>query len=397
MTYAALNRSSNRIARSILARRGKREETVALMLEQGSALVAAILGVLKAGKMYVPMDPSYPRARLAALLVDTEASLIITDPTNDSLARALAGDGQTVLNVEDVDGSLSTGNPDISVSPDALAYIFYTSGSTGRPKGVADNHRNVLHNIMRYTNSLHICPEDRLTLLQSCSFSGSVSSLFGALLNGAASLPFDLNKEGSGRLSTWLAQEGITIYHSVPTIFRSFLTSELTFPKVRIIRLEGDRASRVDVELYKRRFSAECLLVIGLGATETGLTRQYFISKDTEVRDGILPIGFPVEGMHALLLDDEGNEVALGAVGEIAIRSMYLAPGYWRNPDLTRHVFLPDPAGGAERIYRTGDMGRMRPDGCLEYHGRKDFQVKVRGHRVDVAEVETALLRLDTV
>ena len=215
-------------------------------------------------------------------LDDAQINLIITDHKNVALSNELANNRLRVLNIDAIKYSLhSTANPKISISPDAFAYIFYTSGSTGRPKGVVDNHRNVLHNIMRYTNSLKISPEDRLTLLQSCSFSGSVSSLFCALLNGATSYPFSLKKEGSERLCSLLSDEKITIYHSVPSIFRLIATGERDYPALRIIRLEGDQSSPKDIDLYKKYFSDSCILVNGLGATECGIVRQFFVDKST--------------------------------------------------------------------------------------------------------------------
>jgi len=158
-----------------------------------------------------------------------------------------------------------------------------------------------------------------------------------------------------------------------------------------VIRLEGDRASHRDVELFRAHFSEECRLVNGLGATETGLVRRFVVARDTIVPEGIIPIGYPVEDMDVVLLDDAGGMVPPGTIGEIAVQSEYLATGYWNRPDLTARAF---GAGSMHRVYRTGDLGRMRDDGCLEYLGRKDFRVKIRGHTVEVIEIEQALLRM---
>jgi len=392
LTYAQLNESANRIARKMVERRGEASEPVALLLEQGAPLVASILGALKANKFYVPLDPAYPHIRIRHMLEDSQAALIATDSSNLSLAKELAGASCQVLSVEELSSQIPTENLRLPIRPDALAYIFYTSGSTGQPKGVVDTHRNVLHNIQRYTNNLSVSADDRLTLLQSCSFSGSVSSLFCALLNGACSFPFDLRVETPDELAAYLLQEEITIYHSVPAIFRSFLREDRMFPNVRVVRLEGDQAARIDVELFRKHFGPECMLVNGLGATETGIIRQYFMSQETPLPKDRVPIGYPIEGMEILLLDEEERQVPAGSAGEIAVRSDYLSPGYWRKPELTQAAFLPDPQGGNKRIYRTGDLGRMCADGCLEHLGRKDFRVKVRGHTVEVAEVEMALL-----
>jgi amino acid adenylation domain-containing protein len=397
LTYAELDDWANRIASAILARRGEKPEPVGLLLEQGVSSIAAILGVLKAGKIYVPLDPTYPQARLAKMLDWAGAGLLATDSLNTGLAASLIRDDGNLLVVDRLGNPGDGERPDLRVSPDAVAYIFFTSGSTGEPKGVFDSHRNVLHNIRRYTNALTIGPEDRLTLLQSCAFSGSVSSLFCALLNGAAVFPFKVGEEGAGRLAELLVQQRLTMYHSVPAIFRSFLIGGARFPEIRIVRLEGDRASSLDVELYRRHFDPACVLANGLGTTETGLCRQFLIDANTQVGDGILPVGYPVTDMDVMLLDDDDGQVEAGKRGEIAVRSRYLALGYWRRPDLTNAAFQPDPDGGPERIYRTGDLGRLHGDGCLDYLARKDFQPKVRGHRVDTADVESALIAVEGV
>jgi acyl-coenzyme A synthetase/AMP-(fatty) acid ligase len=282
--------------------------------------------------------------------------------------------------------------PSVGVSADSIAYVFFTSGSTGEPKGVFDSHRNVLHNIRRYTNALKIGADDRLTLLQSCPFSGSVSSIFGALLNGATLFPFAFADEGPRRLAELLLRERLTMYHSVPALFRSLLIGGERFPEMRVIRLEGDRASSVDVELYRRHFDPACVLANGLGTTETGLCRQYLLDSVSVVEPGILPVGYPVPDMEVMVVDDDGRAVEVGESGEIAVRSRYLALGYWGRPDLTESAFRRDTDAGPERVYRTGDLGRLQADGCLEYLTRKDFQLKVRGHRVDTADIESALI-----
>jgi acyl-coenzyme A synthetase/AMP-(fatty) acid ligase len=161
---------------------------------------------------------------------------------------------------------------------DQPAYIYFTSGSTGRPKGVIDCHRNVLHNVMRYTRALNIEQADRLSLLQSCGFSGTVSSLFGALLNGATSCPMDMRAETPARVAQWLDELSVTIYHSVPSLFRSVVSAGQVFHHVRVVRLEGDRATRIDLELFRRHFTARSVLAVGLGTTETGLVCQYFFT-----------------------------------------------------------------------------------------------------------------------
>src|SRR5712692_1074509 len=395
LTYEALNAAANRVARTILALRGEGEEPVALLFEQGAPAIASILGVLKAGKIYVPLDPSAPRARTLYMLQDSQPGLIITSRRHLPLADQMAKNLCPLLNIDELDSSLSIEDPGLSLSPETLASIIYTSGSTGRPKGVVQNHRNVLHFIMNYTNDIHICSDDRLTLLFSCSVVGAVRDMLSALLNGAALFPRDLKEAGLTSLATWLIREGITIYHSVATVFRHFigtLSGEEDFPMLRLVYLGGEPVHKRDVELYTRHFSQDCLFLNGLSTTETGTTRMYFVDKETPIHGPLVPVGYAVEDTEVLLFDDTGKQAGFNDIGEIVIKSRYCALGYWRKPDLTRAAFLPDVAGGDERIYRTGDLGCMLPDDCLVHLGRKDFQVKVRGHRIEVAEIEMALL-----
>jgi amino acid adenylation domain-containing protein len=399
-TYDTLNRAANRIGHAILVRHGEGEEPIALLLENDGPMIAAILGALKAGKIYVPLDPSYPYARTAYMLEDSQAGLIVTNDRNLPLAKQLAGHGCQLMNVDELECGLSTKNLGLSVSPDSLAYIIYTSGSTGQPKGVVQNHRNMLHFIMYYTNSLHICAADRLILLYSPCVIGGPRNTFSALLNGAAIFPFDVKQEGLTNLASRLAQEGITFYHSVASLFRHFttlLTGKEKFPKLRLVRIGGETIYQTDIELYKKHFSLDSVMHVCLASSEAGAVAQYFIDRETNVASHTVPVGYPVDDTEILLLDDDGHEVGVNRIGEIVVKSRYLSPGYWQRLDLTQAAFLPHPNGSDERIYRTGDLGLRQVDGCLIPVGRKDFQVKVRGNRIEIAEIETALLSLDNI
>jgi len=394
LTYEELNRAANRVAHAILASRGKKAEPVALIFEPSPVLAVAILGVLKASRIWVPIDPSYPSARIDYILKDSQATLILTNHQNSKLVEKLRGNAP-VLNVEDLDANFTEQDPDVPCSPDDLAYILYTSGSTGQPKGVIQNHRNVLHSIRGHTNALHICAEDRLSMLASCSHLAGVTAIFRALLNGAAVFPFHVKEEGIEKLADWLIRHEITIYNSVPLVFRHLvatLDGTRTFPKLRLIHLGGESVFKRDVELYKTHFSKECVLLNNLGSTEASSYRQYFIHQDTPISENIVPVGYPVEDKDVTLLDEQGAEVETGEVGEITIESDYLAIGYWNQREATRQSFRPSPRGGRARIFKTGDLGRMLPDGRMVHLGRKDSQIKIRGHRIEIAEIKTALL-----
>jgi amino acid adenylation domain-containing protein len=396
LTYEELNRAANRVARAILVGWGEAEEPVALLFEHDAPAIAAIFGVLKAGKIYLPLDPTYPLQRLAYLVEDSGARLVVTNRRNLWLARSIAGAAVPCLDVDALETGLSAANPGLSIRPDRFASLYYTSGSTGQPKGVVENHRNRLVNAMRNTNALRICAEDRLLLLYHSNFSGAVNTTFGALLNGATLVPFDLKSEGMNDLAQWITDERVTIYHSPPTVFRSFidaLTGSEAFEHLRVVMLASDSVYSSDVALFRNHFPDTCFLLNAWGATESPFFRPYFLDHQLEISGSSVPaIGVSTEEEEILLLDEAGKEVGPSQAGEIALKSRYLSPGYWRRPELTRERFHPEGDGGDRRIYFTGDLGRRLPDGSMVHLGRKDFQVKVRGYRIELAEIETALL-----
>ena len=392
LTYEALNRAANRIAHAILSKDEKQDEPVALLLGKGVALTAAIFGVLKTGKIYVLLNSSFPPERVSFILKNSRAGLLVTDSDHLSLATGFARERLPLINVDELDSRFPTGNPAISIAPDTLTWITYTSGSTGEPKGVVQNHRNVLHLIMTQSNDLHICSQDRLAMLMSAA-----GDMFLALLNGAAILPPNAKDSRSGDLANWLNQEEITVYSSVPSVFRNFantLRGHETFPSLRLIRLTGEAVYPSDLEIYRKYFSRNCILVNRLSSTEAPAFRQYFIDDSTTITDNVVPVGYAVEGNEVFLIREDDQEAGINEIGEIAVKSRHLSPGYWRNPQLTQSRFSPVPGEADKRIFETGDLGRLSPDGCLVYLGRKDLQVKVRGHRVELAEIERALLSL---
>ncbi|HEX8141335.1 MAG TPA: non-ribosomal peptide synthetase [Pyrinomonadaceae bacterium] len=392
-TYRALNESANRLARAVLDE-GKGSETVAILLEKEAQWIVAMLGVLKTGRLQVSLEPFSPQERIRHLLEDSQARLIVTNDRHFSRAKELAHDGCRVLNIDELGAHFSTEDLGLRVSPDALAFIIYTSGSTGAPKGVMLQHRTVLHRVMRQTNSFHICADDRLSHLGSFSAGQGLLNIFYALLNGAGLYPLDIKTEGLGPLASWLLEEGVTIYRSSASLFRYFietLKAGQEFPRLRLVRLSSEPVTKRDIELCKKHFPPGCIFVNGLSTSETGIIREYFIDGETEIDASSVPVGYAVEDMRVLLLGETGREVSPGEVGQIAVKSRYLAPGYWRRTGMTEQLFLPDKERGDERLYLTGDMGIMLPGDLLVHAGRKDFQAKVRGHRIETAEIEMAL------
>jgi len=400
LTYRALAAAATRLARAITrhARPTGGVESVALLFGQTSAAVTATLAALKARRPYVPLEPSHPLERLVEILNDAQATLLVTDSRHLPLLNGLS-EQWPVLNVDELDPSILPDAPAVPQPATDLAAIFYTSGTTGKPKGVMQDHRSILHRVMIDVDGYGIHPDDRLSLLSAPTYSVSLRNLFGALLSGATVCPFDFEVEGLGRLARWLIEERITIFSATPTVFRHFaatLTGNEDFGDVRLVDVGGEGARQSDVELYKRHFSPVCILANTLGCNEAGVYRRFFIDRNTVIDSDIVPVGYEIADKEVVLLSD-GKEVAPNELGEIAIRSPYLPSGYWGRPDLTDAVFVPDPGGGAQRLYLTGDMGEMRPDGCLIFRGRKDSRAKIRGQFVDLAELENSLLQHDGV
>ena len=393
VTYAELHGMGNRVARVITSERGNQAEPVALLIKSVVLLATAMLGVLKAGKFFVIIDPSFQAARIRELLEDSQAAIVISDRQNVSLAKELATARLPLLEMESIDSYASDENLKIHVPSKALACIVYTSGSTGQPKGVMLAHRYVLHHTMLRSSDDHACERDRMTLLASGTAS-AVNDVFCALLTGAALFPFDVQKEGVNRLASWLLQQKITISQISSPLFRNLcevFTGAERFADLRVIRLRSEAVYRSHVDLYKRFFPFPCVLINSLTSTETGLLRSYVIDHNSEITGNEVPLGYAVEDKEIFLLNEESHEVGFNRVGKIVVRSKYLSPGYWNRPDLTEAKFKPDPEGAEEHLYLTGDLGVMLPDGCLVHKGRKDFRVKIRGYGVELVEVEKCL------
>jgi len=218
-------------------------------------------------------------------------------------------------------------------------------------------------------------------------------NMYRALLTGATLVALNLREHSVDDLPQWLADEKITIYHSVPTVLRgmvSGLTRRLELPSLRLVNITGETLLSTDVDRFRMCFPPSCVLVNGLGTTEAGTFREHRIDRETPVAEGVVPVGHAIEGTEVVLLDQAGRVVPQGEAGEIVVAGEHLSTGYWRQPELTAERFFVDAHNRARRCYRTGDLGRLLPDGSLLHLGREDFQVKIRGHRVDVGEVEVA-------
>jgi amino acid adenylation domain-containing protein len=396
-TYEELDAVAGRVAHALLDRSPDLSRPVLLFLETDAPLLAAMLGTLRAGLFYVPVDPTFAPERAALLAGLAGPSLVLTRRGLRAAAEVLA---EGVLEIDDL---LIRGQeaPAVAVPPEAPAYLLFTSGSTGTPKGIVQTHRNVLANVEKLAAGLRLTAEDRLTLLTSASYGASVSDVYGALLTGAAVLPFEPRAVSPDGWRDWVAAEGVTIWHSVPGLFRSLaraVDDPGQVPSLRLFKLGGEPVFAADLELFERRFREGTVFHVGLGMTEMNVICQWFAAHGTECPGPVTPVGRPAAGTTALLLGPQGDLVEpAGDEGELALVSATLPPAYWARPDLTARAFRPLPGRPEERLFLTGDLVRRLPDGNLLHLGRRDREIKIRGLRVDAQAVENALRRLPCV
>ena len=393
MTYRQLDEYANGVAEE-LGRMGATDTGVALLTDQEPRGCAALIGILKSEATCVPISQTDPPDRILQILEDSGARVIVTHaPYLERMASPSFARIQ-VLDLRDVAPVVTRRFP----LPDAnqLAFILYTSGSTGRPKGVMRTSDVTSQQVFAWQRALGIGSSDRVTLFATFGTGQGNSTTLLALLSGATLCPFKVQEEGITSLSSWLRAHRITVYVSSVTLFRSLaknLDDGVDYPDLRLIRIGGERVTPYDVELARRHFP-NADLVHTYSATETGNIAMYRVPGHARfATDEIVPVGRPRDGVHVRILSDDGRDVPIGEVGEIVVRSPLLSSGYWNDPDRTAQVFGPLADAPSERVCRLGDLGCLRPDGSLEYHGRKDFRVKIRGFRIELEEVESSMVR----
>jgi len=390
ITYAELNVAADRIARTIGEQASDSEAPVVVFAEDDRMRCVGLLGAWKAGRAYVPIDPSFPEAVVAAMLDNLDCGVLLTDGAGMTASWA-ANRGLRVLRVDeqfDVPGRAERATP----IGDALAWIIHTSGSTGRLKGVMQSYRNARHYVRTVIEGLRIQSEDRVATASPLTMHAGVVYTLAALASGAGLCLIAPLKQASEAIVRQLVEEQITVLFTVPTVFRRLaplMAEHGGLPALRLLRLSGETVTPRDLQLYRQSVGPQCVLSIGLGTTETGGITHAHIDRTTHIEGPHIPVGYPVEGVEVRLIDERGHEVAAGLPGEIVVIGRYLSPGYLGLPELTNSSFLA--ANNGRRMYRTGDVGRRRPDGSFEHLGRKDLQVQVAGHRVEMAAVESVV------
>jgi amino acid adenylation domain-containing protein len=392
LSYAELDARANCVAQTLL-RLGARGDRVAILAETGPGLFAAVLGALKAGRVVVALNPADPFGRLSQVIRDSGPVAILASPAQMSTAAAIGTECAEVLSLEDSDRA-SAEPPQLDITPQELAFLVYTSGSTGRPKAVMKSHGHVLHQAAVVGAGTEATPADRILMLASLSGGQGINTTFVAHLSGAALMLFPANENGVTGLDDWMVRRRISVYVSASSLFRSFVRAiepETKFPLVRLVKVSADAATSQDFAASLRHFP-NARMMSTMGSSETGHLAYAMLKAGDWVGEGRLPVGRHYPGIAIRIVDDDGCECPAGEVGNLEVRGRYLSSGYWRDPELTAACFKSE--SGGIQVFRGHDRGLIGSDGSLLLAGRRDATVKVRGHRVDLAEVETALAAL---
>jgi amino acid adenylation domain-containing protein len=396
-TYGELESGSDRWAQNLGALGGEVRDRVAILMRHDLHQVTALLSSLKAGRIIVVLNPTDSIERLRMAIDDAAPSLILADASNLKLAQEIAQDSSACVcwdHVTATSARTSVCGPRIHLDSQAPAFIVYTSGSAGRPKGVMMNHQQVMHNALRLSSAMELTAVDRIALLPSLSGLHGVNNLWCTLLRGAQLLPFPVMERGVTGLADWMVNRKITAFSASTSLFRSFMKSMnrgLRIASVHVVRVGGELVTSDDFFAFQQHFSPDCTLVNTLASSEAGnITYQRYTGRDI-VPEGPMAVGRAFDGIEIEIRDQDGRLVAPGGAGEIIVKSHYMSQGYWRDEALTAKRFFRDSEN--KPLLRSGDWGRVNTDGILEFIGRHDTRVKIRGSSVELDEVEQALSR----
>ncbi|WP_420714784.1 amino acid adenylation domain-containing protein, partial [Roseateles sp. SL47] len=402
LSYAELNERANRVAHRLLALGIEPDDRVAICMSRGVEMVVGVLGILKSGAAYVPLDPAYPAARLAYMLSDCEPAVVLTEQALVSAVREVTPTGVALLVPDGEDGALLQAQP--VVDPDTrrrhglhsrhLAYIIYTSGSTGQPKGVQIEHRSVVNFLSAMTGLLRVSSEDAVLAVTTLSFDIAGLELYLPLINGARMVLVSRETASDASLlEQALERSGVTLMQATPVTWRMLLDNGWT-GRAGLRMLCGGEA--LSGPLAQRLSGKGAQLWNLYGPTETTVWSTACCIDPVQAGvQAVQHIGRPIANTRIYILDGQGRPVPIGVVGEIHIGGHGVARGYWKRPDLTQQRFVEDGFSGeaGARLYKTGDLGRWLADGDIEYLGRNDHQVKIRGFRIELGEIEARLVQ----
>jgi amino acid adenylation domain-containing protein len=406
VTYAELDRRSNRIAAALLRAGIRKSDLVAVFAHDRQFVIECVLGILKAGGAFVPLAPHLPAARLDSLLAEcAPAWALVGDDAHDGFSRLASAPSIRIVSLHfPLDTGEETFEP-LPLDGNDLSYIFFTSGSTGKPKGIAGRLKGIDHFIRWERKNLELGPGCRVSQLMSPMFDAFLRDIFAPLCSGGTvCIPSSPDIVLDGRqLARWLAEKRITVTHMVPSVFRLMVNhceAGNKLAHLRHVLLAGEPLLAADVKAWYAVVGPQGGRMVNMyGTSETTMAKFAYMIQESDQNSAVIPVGKPIQGTKALLLDEEGRVCPPGIVGEIYIRTPYRSLGYYGRPKLTDEVFVQNPFGNnpTDLVHKTGDLGRLREDGNFEVLGRKDSQIKIRGNRVELGEIEAALTEFPEV
>ncbi len=400
LTYRELNGRANGLARALLAHGLTRESVVAVVTERNLGWLTAVLAILKSGGAYLPIEPHFPADRIARMVSRAGCRLVLTEsPSAATLDLALAtlpGTPRLLLDAALREGH-ATGDLGVAVAPDQLTYVYFTSGSTGEPKGVMCEHAGMVNHLLGKIEDLAIGAGEVVAQTAPQCFDISLWQLLSALMVGGCTLLVEqATLLDAARFIDRIVDERVAVVQVVPSyldVLVSYLSEHpRTLADLRFVSTTGEP---LKAELVERWFAVQpgVKLLNAYGLTETSDdTNHEILARPPS--DGRVPLGRPIRNVLISVVDEQLAPVPLGAPGEIVFAGVCVGRGYINDPERTQRVFLADPGRAGGRIYRSGDFGRWRPDGKLEFLGRRDAQVKISGFRIEIGEVENRLLRI---
>ncbi|HEY5984613.1 MAG TPA: non-ribosomal peptide synthetase [Anaerolineales bacterium] len=398
LTYAELDELSGGIASRLHNLVGEDSRPIALWLADPADLVAAIFGAIRGARPFSIISRRNPPERRRAMIDDLKPAAVLASDSLMQDARAAGVEADRLVSIE----ALRYGGKGIyiPVEPQALAAIYYTSGSTGEPKGVMRSHALIEERGLLETVRNRIQPGDRVVMCYSLSAAASLSSLSGTLFGGGTLHVYEAESQGVSALTNIVSAPGTTILRIPVELLRGWLATlhrDAFFGSLRVVSSAGDIVFKADLEALRPHVRPEMTFSTHYAMSEFGLlTRNDFHIAQLPT-DDIVPVGLPRPDRQLLIVNELGKEAATGEVGEICIRAYEHKAGYWNRPELNSAMLMPDPLDAARSIYRTGDLGRLKPDGELVLAGRKDQRVKIRGFTVDMSSVEAVLMRSEGV
>ena len=423
VTYGELADRSNSLANYLISQGADKGSIIAILVEDAIEVITSIIAVLKAGCVFVPLEPRIPEPRLQAMVAEVSPTWFIVEPEflprlgkvvasgartariiclDGNGAHAHRGESSACTDHESIPVDLQT--PNVASGPDDMCYIYFTSGSTGKPKGIAGRRKGIDHFVQWEIKTLNVTEETRVSQLTGASYDAMLRDVFVPLCTGGTiCIPEDRETIiDAARLIDWLDSRRVNIIHCVPTVFRSIVNESLRpdyFSALKYILMAGEPLLPADVKKWMEVYGERVQLVNLYGPTETTMTKFFYFVAPPDKERRFIPIGKPMEGVRALVVDTRGSACPPGAVGEIYIRTPFRSLGYYNQPELTREVFIKNPFSDDPNdiVYKTGDLGRVLEDGNFEFLGRKDSQVKVRGVRIELAEIESQLREHESV